>query len=434
MRALRLAMLAALLTASSVSVASAESAPAWATDLEAARQEAMRTGRLLLVHCWTPSCGPCRAMEQTVFADPNVTHTLSQHYVPVKLNLQDDPQFGRKYGIRTIPADVVIKADGTMIDRTNSPRTPESYIARFQQVALAAAAAPGGEQAAQGAVPAPGTVAQQPGQPGQSPQMAGVTSPSSVVGDRYKEHPLVNNQFAGRYGNEAQPAPPMVPPTGNNPLLDRPVADYRNDHQEQPAAPQAGPAAPQAGPPAPQQPGIGPGAQQRPQPSMPQPNMNPHGVQPPGAPAQQQPAAPQGESAAQSNHPAGLQLPPGVPPLAFDGYCVVSVRDDEIWRMGNPAWGVIHRGQTYLFHSKQAQEAFQARPDYYGLAINGHDLVHYAKTGQLIPGSREFGATHKNGGVFLFSNEANLQQFQTDPTPFISKLNGQQAAATAQQR
>ena len=311
------------------------------------------------------------------------------------------------------------------------------------KVALAAATAPTGDVAGQPAGPIPGTVAQQPGQHQVAAPLAAGTSPTSVVGDRYKDHPLVNNQFAGRYGNEAQPAPPMVPPTGNSPLLDRPAQNYRSDQPDQPTVPQNGgnpaaapqPVPPQAGPagqPAPQHPGlgIGPGEQQRPQPGMPQPGMNLPGVQPPSA-ANKQQAAPQGEPAA-SNNPAGLQLPPGVPPLAFDGYCVVSVRDDEIWRMGNPAWGVIHRGQTYLFHSQQAQEAFRSRPDYYGLVINGHDVVHYAETGQLVPGSREFGATHKSGGVFLFANEANLQQFQNDPTTFISRLQGQQAAAPRQ--
>jgi len=369
-------------------------------------------------------------MEQTVFADPNVTHSLTQHYVPVKLNLQDAPQFGRQYGIRTIPTDVVIRPDGTLIDRTNSPRTPEAYIARFQQVALAAA----GNQQGQPGGAAPDAVAQtaeqQPGanqmaaQPGQ-PQAAGQASPASLVGDRYKDHPLVSNQFADRYGNETQPAPPAVPPTQHNPLLDRPAHDYRQPEQpgpaQQAAVPSAGMGA--AGPPA-QQPG------------MPQQGMMPHGVQPPAAtsapPQTVGGAAPHGPQApATSSHPAGLQLPPGVPPLAFDGYCVVSVRDDETWRMGNPAWGVIHRGQTYLFHSQKAQEAFRARPDYYGLVLNGHDVVHYAETGQLIPGSREFGATHKSGGIFLFANEANLQRFQNEPATFISRLQALQAAAPA---
>jgi YHS domain-containing protein len=387
------------------------------------------------VHCWTPSCGPCRAMEKTVFADPNVTHSLSQHYVPVKLNLQDAPEFGRQYGIRTIPTDVVIRPDGTLIDRTNSPRTPESYVARFQSVALAAAATPGTNPAGQtpgtvtqlaGQQPAPNPMAAQPGQP---PQAAGQTPSANLVGDRYKDHPLVNNQFADRYGNEAQPAPPVVPPTQSNPLLDRAAPDYRQGEQanlgQQATAPIATMPQPGVpGQPASQQLGGAPVERQQPQ-----PGINPYGVQPPAATVQPQQnagmTAPQNQQVpATQSHPSGLQLPPGVPPLAFDGYCVVSVRDDEIWRMGNPAWGVIHRGQTYLFHSQKAQEA-------YGLVLNGHDVVHYAETGQLIPGSREFGATHKSGGVFLFANEANLQRFQNEPATFISRLQAVQAAAAA---
>ncbi len=455
MRAIRLVMYAVVLTASLVSKVQADNAPAWKTDLEAARQEAIRTNRLLLVHCWTPSCGPCRAMEQTVFADPNVAHTLSQHYVTVKLNLQEDPQFGRQYGIRTIPTDVVIKPDGTLIDRTNSPRTSETYIGRFQHVAQAVAARENsGNPVAEGAAPAPAVAAQQgvpqpssqPNSPGSAPagtppQVAGQTPSSNLVGDRYKNHPLVNNQFAGRYGNETPSAPPLVPPTGQPPLLDRPNHDYRNagpsDQQDTTNGSREGLASPGSNPAGSAQPQFGPGNQAAPQPGMSQPGLNPHGVLAPYQPQQRPDAArdttpPAGSTPAASSHPSGLQLPPGVPPLAFDGYCVVSVRDDETWRMGNPAWGVIHRGQTYLFHSQEAQQEFRRRPDYYGLVLNGHDLVHYVETGQTVPGAREFGATHKSGGVFLFTSEANLQRFQNDPSKYISQLQQLQAAQPQQ--
>ena len=159
MRATQFAGLLLLCVAPISARAAYEGAPAWETNVQTAQEQAGRSNRLVLVHCWTPSCGPCRAMEQTVFADPNVTHSLSQHYVPVKLNLQDDPDFGRKYGIKTIPTDVVIKPNGELVELTNSPRTSETYIAKFTQLALAtttvpvSTAAPASEVAADAATP-----------------------------------------------------------------------------------------------------------------------------------------------------------------------------------------------------------------------------------------------------------------------------------------
>ncbi len=387
-----------------------EPSPSWETNLKAAQEQASRTNRLVLVHCWTPSCGPCRAMEQTVFADPNVTHSLSQHYVPVKLNLQDDPEFGRKYGIKTIPTDVVIAPDGTMIEMVNSPRTSETYVSKFTQVALAAATqpvstpAPAGELAPNGAAPPAAVASNNP-----APAAPGPAASPGLVGDRYKDHPLVNG-FAGRYGNEAvQGAPPFGAPQGNPPQAEQSIPDYRHNatvsqpvYSGQTNSPAALGMTPPVGTPS-------------------QPVGNPAAVASPTAPA----------NSAVSN-PHNIQLPPGVPPLAFDGYCTVTVRDQEAWQLGNSAWGVIHRGQTYLFATQQAQQVFQSKPDFYGMVLGGHDVIHYLETGQMVPGSREHGATYKSGGVFLFANEVNLKRFQEEPIGFINRLQQMQKPAAAQ--
>lgn len=400
-----------------------ETSPSWGTNVKAAQEQASRTNRLVLVHCWTPSCGPCRAMEQTVFADPNVTHSLSQHYVPVKLNLQDDPDFGQKYGIKTIPTDVVISPDGTMIEMVNSPRTPETYVSKFTQVALAAATQPV-------STPAPASELAQNGAAGPAAVAsngAGAAASPGLVGDRYKDHPLVNG-FAGRYGNEAVEGPPQFGTPQGTPSQGEPsIPDYRqHGNLSQPvyAGQTSGPASPTMTPPvANPAPSLGNPAQPVGNPAQPVANspQNPAVGASPAAPV----------SAAISN-PHNIQLPPGVPPLAFDGYCTVTVRDQESWQLGNSAWGVIHRGQTYLFATQQAQQAFQSKPDFYGMVLGGHDVIHYLETGQMVPGSREHGATYKSGGVFLFANEANLKRFQDEPIGFINRLQQVQKTAASQ--
>ena len=363
-------------------------------------------------------------MEQTVFADPNVTHSLSQHYVPVKLNLQDDPDFGRKYGIKTIPTDVVIAPDGTMIEMVNSPRTPETYISKFTQVALAAATQPVSTPApatevAQGNA-APAAVASNSAAPAAPGAAApGPAASPGLVGDRYKDHPLVNG-FAGRYGNEAVEGPPQFgSPQGNTPPADPAIPDYRqhgNISQPVYSGQTNGPAGAGIAPPA--------GTPVPPTANNVQSNANP--VQ---NPALASPAAPANPAV---SNPHNIQLPPGVPPLAFDGYCTVTVRDQESWQLGNSAWGVIHRGQTYLFATQQAQQAFQSKPDFYGMVLGGNDVIHFLETGQMVPGNREHGATYKSGGVFLFANEANLKRFQEEPIGFINRLQQMQKPAASQ--
>src|SRR5438270_8337492 len=68
----------------------AQEAIHWHNDLESAKVMAKETGRLVLVHFWTPTCGPCMALEQNVFNQPGVASALETQFVPVKLNADEN--------------------------------------------------------------------------------------------------------------------------------------------------------------------------------------------------------------------------------------------------------------------------------------------------------------------------------------------------------
>src|SRR6476660_2434793 len=53
----------------------------WHSDLESAKVVAKQSGRLVLVHFWTPSCGPCMALEQNVFNQPGVAGAIETQFV-----------------------------------------------------------------------------------------------------------------------------------------------------------------------------------------------------------------------------------------------------------------------------------------------------------------------------------------------------------------
>src|SRR5262249_18608426 len=57
------------------------------------------------------------------------------------------------------------------------------------------------------------------------------------------------------------------------------------------------------------------------------------------------------------------QLPPGSPPLGLDGFCAVSLVERKKWVAGDPLWGAIHRGRTYLFSGEGERQRFMANPD-----------------------------------------------------------------------
>ena len=109
----------------------------WESDLEAAKLTAARTGRLVLVHFSAPWCVPCQRLEQDVLSQPGFGAELTPYYVGVKLNYDDFPATRRQYGVQSIPTDIVIAADGKLIEKLSCPQTAQEYTAGLVRVAQA---------------------------------------------------------------------------------------------------------------------------------------------------------------------------------------------------------------------------------------------------------------------------------------------------------
>jgi YHS domain-containing protein len=124
-------------------------------------------------------------------------------------------------------------------------------------------------------------------------------------------------------------------------------------------------------------------------------------------------AAPMGPPVA-SGAPDPRQLPPGAPPLGFDGYCPVSMRNSWKWVPGDPRWGVVHRGHTYWFATAEEQKQFWTDPDRYTPALSGNDPVLALDHKQQVPGKREHSLDY-DGLFYMFASEATLQQFTANP-------------------
>lgn len=421
-----------------VSAVNAQDAIHWHNDLESAKVVAKESGRLVLVHFWAPSCGPCMALNQNVFNQPGVAGAIEQQFVPVKLNADENSATAQWFGITRIPCDVIVTPEGQMVTKLISPPTPAAYVAEVT-AAAGKYTSKGGQMYAKSAANAPvqpllnsayanlqvspnATLAIAPAL--QQPEAAATTSSSPVAAaaPQVVQNPMVHEKHhkladaatsAGPVGSLAarpqivtNPATAGVAPTNPPAAVPAiPVAAAIPNQVNNPyiTATTSAPAAQQA----PVSPLISP-AQTTPVTSA---EPMPPFVAPGLAVSPNTPAAPIVPASAA---PDPRRLPAGAPPLGFDGYCAVSMRNSWKWVPGDPRWGVVHRGRTYWFAGAEEQKQFWTDPDRYTPALSGMDPVLAIDHQQQVPGKREHSLDY-DGLFYMFASEATLQQFTANP-------------------
>jgi YHS domain-containing protein len=113
------------------------------------------------------------------------------------------------------------------------------------------------------------------------------------------------------------------------------------------------------------------------------------------------------------------------PPLGLDGVCPVQlmrVRNFGIqnrkdprftYAKGDPRYGVVHRGRTYLFSGPAEQQEFLRDPDRYSPVMSGIDPVLFAEEGRQVPGTRDWGV-YFGDRIYLFATAETRARFEAN--------------------
>ena len=101
---------------------------AWKTDFDAARVEAQKLQRPLLVHFYSEGCAPCVQMEQKVLHKAPIEEYILGNLVAVAVNVDQNSDLTKRFNVNRWPCDFVLDPSGTRRLVTSSgPRHLADY-------------------------------------------------------------------------------------------------------------------------------------------------------------------------------------------------------------------------------------------------------------------------------------------------------------------
>ncbi|MBC7967692.1 MAG: thioredoxin family protein [Fuerstia sp.] len=103
----------------------------WGANFEKAETLAKEKGVPLVIHFHAHWCGPCRTMESEVLNTAEVRAVLGSGIVGVKVNSDDRSDLVSRFGISSLPTDVIVSPDGTILSKDVGSPGRSGYVARL---------------------------------------------------------------------------------------------------------------------------------------------------------------------------------------------------------------------------------------------------------------------------------------------------------------
>ena len=100
----------------------------WRTDFAASVEEARRENKPVMAYFTATWCGPCQTLKHTTWADKGVAAALEK-FVPVKIDVDRQPELAQKYVTEGIPAYAIIDPGGTHRRSAAGALPPADFLA-----------------------------------------------------------------------------------------------------------------------------------------------------------------------------------------------------------------------------------------------------------------------------------------------------------------
>ena len=358
----------------------------WDGDLPSAMRRAGELDRPVLIHFSAAWCGPCRRMEP-VLQSPIVGRRLHEDAVGVTLDFDAHRDVAARYGVASIPADVLLSPDGRVLGVMSGYKTAPDYARR-----VAAVAGQYRDQRVRLARRTPAAPVRAPDPRGAGPAGTGVPE-IALLDPSWEDGP-------------ALPAPARRPPVPDPelPPADRAFGDSAPRYDDF-SEPRPAPAPRRSNRPV--SPRDVPRDAPLPDPFGPEPIER--GANPPDA---RDPAP---------GRPYVARRAGGSAPrlLGMRGYCPVTLHQARRWVRGEAKYAWDHQGVTYFMADAEAFAEFVKASEDFAPRLLGCDPVLYKDEGRAVPGQTKHAALWR-GGLFLFATAETRRTFAAAPTAYAA--------------
>lgn len=354
---------------------------AWESDLRTAHQKATAENKLLLLHFYSDNCIWCDRLEAGAFKQANVGQAISQDYIALKIHATKSPKLANLFKVTRFPTDVIVTTEGQTLAHKISPQQSERYVAMLAGCVASKPIA----QVAEKVEPAtlnPGTASAPERAPKPDPTLP--LSPNTELSNDSGN--ALNSSVHATLAGARGPTMTLPSETNNGSLDELPgngTAAYEADALPPDLALSKTPDAT-------------PSAEGQPGPTSNDTNPDPAATIPASRSNQATPAT-------------------AKPDLAMQGFCAVTVINENKWVEGKAEFGVIHLGKLYLFSSEQAMNSFLTNPAPFTPVLNEIDVVRFFEERKIVKGKREFGVLDPiHNRMFFFADEAALKHFENE--------------------
>ncbi|MGI9471571.1 MAG: DUF255 domain-containing protein [Rubripirellula sp.] len=361
----------------------------WEKNLRSAHAKAQTEGKLLLLHFYSDNCTWCDRLEAGAFKAPQVGETISQNFIPVKVHANSSPKLAEMFKVTKFPTDVIVTTEGKTLSHTVSPQNPDRYVAMLSSSVPSDAAAKVAEKVDPAPSPSPTTQAAAADKPVSAPSVGG-SIPGYAAG----------------------------PSAGSVAKADVSVAEMQLPGKSLSTGVQARLAGSRSPGMTLQMPGQAPAESNPTASSFAMPGLGANEVADlpaPGAAASLALPVNDSLSATIGDSSSMQSVTSEDPELAMQGFCPVTVINEDQWIEGKAEFGVIHLGKLYLFTSEQAMKTFLADPVPYTPVLNEIDVVRFFEERKIVPGKREWGLKDPvYNRMFFFADEAAMNHFYNE--------------------